>query len=114
MTEDVIEQYDMFNSKYCSEELILGDFNDQLIPSTYYDLTNYYDHNGTQIDADLTDNEGVEDAVVPNDEKKYEYSLASDIDPPPKQTNFWKLKKWTEWAMKLKKGKLKDWTLKMK
>ena len=39
--------------------------------------------------------------------------LASDIDPPPK-TIFWKLKEWIEWAMKLKKVKLKEWTLKLK
>ena len=48
------------------EDLIFGDFNDQPIPSTYSDLTNDYDYNGNQIDAPLTDNEGVEDAVVPN------------------------------------------------
>ena len=30
------------------------------------------------------DNEGFEDAVVPNDENNDEDSLASDIDPPPK------------------------------
>ena len=83
MTEDDIEQYDAFNTKGCPEDLIFGDFNDQPIPSTYYDLTNDYDNDGTQIDAYLTDNKGVEDAVVPNDEKKDEDSLASDIDPPP-------------------------------
>ena len=80
-------------------------FNDQPIPSNYSDLTNSYGDNGAQIYAALTDNEGVEDAVVPNDENNYDDSLASDIDPPKKI--FWKLKEWTEWAMKLKKGKLK-------
>ena len=59
MTEDVIERYDMFNTKGCPEDLIFGDFNDQPIPSTYSGLTNDYDNNGTQIDASLTDNEGV-------------------------------------------------------
>ena len=54
------------------------------IPSTYSDITNDYDDYGTQIDSDLTENEVAEDAVVPNDEKNNEYSLASDIDPPPK------------------------------
>ena len=83
MTEDVIERYDTFNNKGCPEYLIFGDFNDQPIPSTYSDLTNDYDEDGNQIYAALTDNKGVEDAVVPNDENNYEDSLASDIDPPP-------------------------------
>ena len=30
------------------------------------------------------------------------------------QTIFWKLMEWTEWAIKLKKGKLKEWNLKLK
>ena len=30
------------------------------------------------------------------------------------QTILWKFKEWTEWAMKLKKEKLKEWTLKLK
>ena len=67
MTEDFIEQYNTFNTKVCPEDLVFGDFNDQPIPSTYYDLTNDYGNNGTQIDTSLTYNEGVEDAVVPND-----------------------------------------------
>ena len=66
MTDDFIERYDVFNTKGCPEDLIFGDFNDQPIPSTYSDLTNDYDDDGTQIDADLTDNKGVEDAVVPH------------------------------------------------
>ena len=74
----------MFNTKGCPEDLIFGDFNDQPIPSTYSDLTNDYDDDGTQIDAALTDNEGVEDSVVPNDENSNKDSLASDIDPPQK------------------------------
>ena len=106
MNEDVIERYDTFNTKGCQEDLIFDDFNDQPIPSTYSDLTNDYDENGTQIDAALTDNTGVEDAVVPNEENNDEDSLASDINPHP-QTIFWKLKEWTEWEMKLKKGNLK-------
>ena len=83
MTEDVIEQYDTFNTKGCPEDLIFGDFNDQPIPSTYSDLTNDYADDGTQIDASLTDNEIVDDTVVPNDESNYEDSLAIEIDPPP-------------------------------
>ena len=83
MTENVVELYDMFNTKGCPEDLIFGDFNDQPIPYTYSDLTNDYDDNGTQIDDALTDKKGVEDAVVPNDENNDEDSLAPDIDPVP-------------------------------
>ena len=83
MTEDVIEQYDNFNTKGCPEDHIFGDFNNQPIPSTYSDLTNDYDDNGTTIGASLEENEGVEDSVIPNDEKNDGDSLASDIDPPP-------------------------------
>ena len=83
MTEDVIERYDMFNTKGCPEELIFGEFKYQPIPSTYSDLTNDYDYDGTQIDAALTDNKGVEYTVVPNDENNYDDSLASYIDLPP-------------------------------
>ena len=59
MTEDFIEGYDTFNSKGCPEDLIFGDFNDQPIPSTYYNITNDYDGNGTQIYAALPYNKGV-------------------------------------------------------
>ena len=112
MAENVIEQYDTFNTKGCPEDLVFGSFNDQHIPSTYSDLTNYHDTNGTQIDAALTDNKGVEDAVVPNDENNNDGSLALVIDPP--KTIFWKLEKWIKWAMKLKKFYLKEWNLKLK
>ena len=54
MTEGVIERYNTFNTKGCPEDLIFGDFNYQPIPSTYSDLKNYYDDDGTQIDAALT------------------------------------------------------------
>ena len=99
MTEDVIERYNNFNTKCCPEDLIFSDFNDQPIPPTYSDLTNDFDDYGTQIYVSLTENEGVEYAVVPNDENNDEDSLASDITPPPPQTIFWKLKEWTEWEM---------------
>ena len=112
MNEGVVERYDNFNTKGCPEDLIFGDFNNQPIPSTYSDFTNDYDKDGTQIVAALTDNEGVEDSVVPNDENNDDKILASDIDPYP-QTIFWKLKECTEWAMKLNKGKFKECTLKM-
>ena len=32
----------------------------------------------------------------------------------PLKTILWKPKEWKEWAMKLKKGKLNEWTLKLK
>ena len=125
MTEDVIGRYETFNTKGCPDELFLGYFNDQPIPSNYYNILNDdddYGNNitGTPVDNALLDNELVEDAVVPNDEDiNYEIiiddddSLASDIDPPPppKKTKFWKFK---EWKMKLKEGKFKEWTQKMK
>ena len=81
MTEDFIERYDTLNTKGCPEDLIFGDFNDKPIPSTYSDLTNDYDNNGTQINASPTYKEVVEYAFVPNDENNNEDSLASDIDP---------------------------------
>ena len=56
MTQDVIERQDTFNTKGCPEDLVFGGFNNQPIPYTYSDLTNYYDDNGTQIDAVLTYN----------------------------------------------------------
>ena len=39
-------------------------------------------------------------------------ALLQTLTPP--QTIFWKLKEWTEWEMKLKKGKLKEWNTKPK
>ena len=39
-------------------------------------------------------------------------ALLQTLTPP--QTISWKLKEWTEWAIKLKKGKLKEWNLKLK
>ena len=68
MMEDVIEQQKTFNTKGCPEDLIFGDFDNQPIPFTFSDFINYYDIYGTPFDSSLPDNEGVEDAVVPNDE----------------------------------------------
>ena len=82
MTENVIERYDTFNTKVFPEDLIFGYFNDQPIPPIYSDLTNDYDEDGTRIDDSLTDNKGVEDSVVPNDENNNDESLASDIYHP--------------------------------
>ena len=81
-TEYSIEQYNMFNTKGCPDDLIFGDFNNEPIPSTYSDIKNYYDDNGTQIYTALPDNKGVEDAVVPNNENNDDGGLASNIDPP--------------------------------
>ena len=56
MPGDVIELYDTFNTKGCPEDLIFGDFNDQPIPSTYYELINNYDDNGIKMDDSLMEN----------------------------------------------------------
>ena len=68
MTQGAFERYNHFNTKGCPEELVYGSFNNQPIPSTYYDSINDCDDNGTPIDAALADNKVVEYAVVPNDE----------------------------------------------
>ena len=81
MTEDGIDRYDNFNTKGCPEDLIFGVFNNQPIPSTYYDLTNDYDDNGTPIYADLENKKEGEDEVVPNYENNIYKSHASEIDP---------------------------------
>ena len=93
MTKDLIERYNKFNTKLCSDELIFGYFNDQPIPSNYYNFLDDGNDNGNNIpfspiDGVLPYNEGVEDVVVPNDEvNNYEIiiddddSLASAIDP---------------------------------
>ena len=99
-------------SKVVQKTSFFGDFNDQPIPSTYSDITNDYDDNGTQIYASLMDNKGVEYEVAKNDENNNDDSIASDIEPP--QTIVWKLNEWTEWEMKPKKGKLKKWNHTMK
>ena len=39
-------------------------------------------------------------------------ALLQILTPP--QTILCKLKEWTEWSMKLKKVKMKEWTLKLK
>ena len=58
----MIEQYDTFNTKGCPNELIFGEFNDQPIPSNYYNFLNYnddIDNNipGTPVDNSLLENE---------------------------------------------------------
>ena len=84
MTEDFIERYDNLNTKGCPEDLIFGDFNNQLIPCTYLDIKHDYDDNRTQIDAALADKKLVGGEVVPNYENKNDDSLTSNIDPPLK------------------------------
>ena len=64
MTEGVIELYDTFNTKLCPDELIFGGFNEQPIPSDYYNFLNDDNDNGNNIpknpiDYTLSDNEGV-------------------------------------------------------
>ena len=94
MTEYLIERYDTFNTKGCTDELIFGYLNDQPISSDYYNFLNYDDYDGnnvpgTPVDNVLPDNKVLEDVVVPNDEDiNYDMiiiddddSLASDINP---------------------------------
>ena len=73
MTKDVIEYYDTFNTIWCPDELIFGDFNDKTIPSEYYNFLN--DDNGdannitgTPVENVLLENKWVEDAAVPNED----------------------------------------------
>ena len=81
-------------------------FNDQPIPSDYYDILKDDDENGNNIPVTpvynaLPENEGGEDEVVPNDEDindkiifdDYD-SLASAIDPS--DTKLWKFKECTK------------------
>ena len=56
-----MERYDNFNTKGCTDKLIIGNLNDQPIPSNYYNLLNddYGDGNnifGTPVDDNLPDN----------------------------------------------------------
>ena len=81
----MIESYYTFNTKICPDELILGNFNDQNIPSDYYDLLNDDDDNGnnnpfTLVYDFLSDNEGVEYAVVPSDEEINNEIIFDDDD----------------------------------
>ena len=91
MTEDVIEQYNIFNTKGFLEDRISGNLNNQSIPSTYCFLINDYDNDGTLIDADLAENEGVENGVVKNMRKpmtkyllKVTTTLLQTLTTPPK------------------------------
>ena len=71
MTKDLIERYNKFNTKLCSDELIFGYFNDQPIPSNYYNFLNDDNDDGNNIPGTPVDdlfpyNGVVEDSVVPN------------------------------------------------
>ena len=57
MTEDVIEQYDTFNTKLCSNQLIFGDFNDQYITSDYINSLNDEDGNVNNISVNIVDDD---------------------------------------------------------
>ena len=56
MTEDVIGRYDTFNTKGCPDEILFGDFCDQLIPPDYYDFLNDEDDNDNHIPGTPVDN----------------------------------------------------------
>ena len=73
MTEDGIEVYDAFNTKWCPDELIFGGFNDQPITSDYYNLLNDDDDDGnntpgTTVVNALPDTVGVQYGFMLNDE----------------------------------------------
>ena len=67
----MIELYDTFNTKGWPDEIIFGDFNDQPIPSDYYNLLKNDNNDGNNVPGTpfynaLSENEGVEDTVVKN------------------------------------------------
>ena len=105
----MIENGEIFNNKGCPDDLIFGAFNDQPIPSDYFNFLNdddedddddddgdEYDDGGEYDDDDdydyinnipvtpvynaLLDNKGVEDAVVPNDEDINDKIIIDDND----------------------------------
>ena len=96
----MIELYDTFNTKGCTDKLIFGNSNDQPISFNYCNFLNCDNDNGNNIPGNpvecaLTDNKVVEDSVVPNDEYInndiiiHDYdSLDSYIDPPKKKKFF--------------------------
>ena len=121
MAKYVIERYENFNIKGCTNKIIFGIFNDQPIPPDYNNLLN--DDNddvnnitGTPADYALPEKKGAKDAVTTNEKDTNNeiiihdgYSLASEIDPPSK-----KILKLKEWKMKMNEGLLKEWTRKTK
>ena len=93
----MIKLYDTYNTKGFQDELIFGNFNDQPIPSDYYNLLNNDNNYGnnipvTPVDDTLPDNEGVKYSDVQNDEDindeiifDDDESHASYIDPLQKK-----------------------------
>ena len=87
MTENAIERYDKFNAEVCPFELFFGDFNDQPIPSNYYNLLNYDDEgddgnniHGNSVDDCLMENQVVEDAIVSDNEDINNEIIIDDDD----------------------------------
>ena len=73
MNKYVIECYDTFNNNGFPDKLLFGNLNDQPIPYNYYNLLNNDDDSGknipgTPVDDSLPDNEGLEYAVVSDNE----------------------------------------------
>ena len=90
----MIQRYDTFFITGCRDEVSFGYFNDQIIPSNYYDFLNDDDSDDgnnitvTSVDNSLPDNKVLEYAAMTND--KYinseiiiddDESLSSDIVP---------------------------------
>ena len=78
----MIQRYDTFFITVCRDEVSFGYFNDQIIPSNYYDFLNDANVDGNNItgatvDYALPNNKGVEYAVVQNDED-IEYEIIID------------------------------------
>ena len=55
MYEDVIEKYETFDTKWCPYEITLGYFNEQTIPSDYYNILNDDNDNGNNISGTPVD-----------------------------------------------------------
>ena len=55
MTKDTIERYDTFNTKGYLYEIVFCDFNDQPIPSEYYNFLNNDGNDGNNIPGTLVD-----------------------------------------------------------
>ena len=69
-------------------------FNNLPIPSAYSDPTNDYYEYGTQIDASVVDEKGMEYEACKIDEKTMMTSSIYTLTPT--QTKFWRLREWTE------------------
>ena len=56
MTKFWIKNFDDFNKKWCPDELIFGNFNDQPIPPDYYNCLNDDDDDGNNIHGTPVEN----------------------------------------------------------